>query len=71
MNFGPMEERVVYRERFQARNFDFRGKSSFTRFDGCEFVKCTLLKVQKCTNRGALSASVKRLSAFWRTRPLA
>ena len=25
------------------QGFDFRGKSVFTRFDGCEFVKCTLL----------------------------
>lgn len=40
---GPTEERVIWRERFQARHFDFRGKSIFTRFDGCEFVKCTLL----------------------------
>jgi hypothetical protein len=37
------EERVIYRVRFQARRFDFRGKSIFTRFDDCEFVKCTLL----------------------------
>ena len=43
MNSGPTEERVIYRERFQARHFDFRGESIFTRFDGCEFVKCTLL----------------------------
>ena len=39
----PGEERVIYRERFQAVTFDFRGKSIFTRYDGCEFVKCTLL----------------------------
>ena len=37
------EERVIWRERFQAEYFDFRGKSLFRRFDGCEFVKCTLL----------------------------
>ena len=43
MSYGPTEERVVYRERFQAVRFDFRGKSIFTRYDGCEFVKCTLL----------------------------
>jgi hypothetical protein len=43
MNSGPTEERVIYRERFQAQYFDFRGKSIFTRYDGCEFVKCTLL----------------------------
>jgi hypothetical protein len=57
MNFGPMEERVVYRERFQARNFDFRGKSSFTRFDGCEFVKCTLL-IDNDTEHLAFTACV-------------
>ena len=39
----PTEERVIWRERFQAKYFDFRGKSIFTRFDGCTFVKCTLL----------------------------
>jgi len=39
----PTEERVIWRERFQAKYFDFRGKSLFTRFDGCTFVKCTLL----------------------------
>jgi hypothetical protein len=39
---GPPEERVIWRERFQAYHFDFRGKSIFARFDGCEFVKCTL-----------------------------
>lgn len=37
------EERVIWRKRFQGQFFDFRGKSLFTRFDGCEFVKCTLL----------------------------
>jgi hypothetical protein len=40
---GLHEERVIYRERFQAQQFDFRGKSIFMRFDACEFVKCTLL----------------------------
>jgi len=40
---GFPEERVIWRERFQGQRFDFRGKSVFTRFDGCEFVKCTLL----------------------------
>jgi hypothetical protein len=38
-----LEERVIYRERFQSVEFDFRGKSIFARFDCCEFVKCTLL----------------------------
>jgi hypothetical protein len=40
---GPPEERVIYRQRFQAYQFDFRGKITFNRFDRCEFVKCTLL----------------------------
>ena len=40
---GPPEERVIYRQRFQAYQFDFRGKITFTRFDRCEFVKCILL----------------------------
>jgi len=39
---GPPEERAIYRKRFQAHQFDFRGKITFTRFDRCEFVKCTL-----------------------------
>jgi hypothetical protein len=39
----PPDERVIYRERFQGVYFDFRGKSIFTRYDRCEFVKCTLL----------------------------
>ncbi len=39
----PQDERVLYRERFQGANFDFRGKSIFTRYDRCEFVNCTLL----------------------------
>jgi hypothetical protein len=39
----PPEERVIYRERFQAASFDFRGKSVFAPYDCCEFVKCTLL----------------------------
>ena len=40
---GPPEERVIYRRRFQAYQFNFRGKITFARFDRCEFVKCTLL----------------------------
>jgi len=39
----PPEERVIYSERFQGVHFEFRGKSIFTRYDRCEFVKCTLL----------------------------
>lgn len=37
------EERVIFEERFQARSLDFRGRSLFTRYDGCEFVKCEVL----------------------------
>jgi len=40
---GPPEERILWRERYQAQHFDFRGKIVFARFDCCEFVKCTLL----------------------------
>jgi len=39
----PPDERVIYCERFQGAHFDFGGKSIFTRYDRCEFVKCTLL----------------------------
>jgi hypothetical protein len=40
---GKAEERILYRQCFRGLNFDFRGKMVFTRFDGCEFVECTLL----------------------------
>jgi hypothetical protein len=40
---APIEERVVYLKRFQGIDFDFRGKIVFTRYDHCEFVKCTVL----------------------------
>ena len=40
---GPTEERIIYRQRFRAEHFDFRGQIVFTRFDACEFVNCTLL----------------------------
>jgi hypothetical protein len=43
VNLGPPEERIIWRQRFQSEYFDFRGKSIFIRFDGCEFVKCKLL----------------------------
>ena len=42
-SLGLPEERVFWNERFLSENFDFRGKIIFTRFDRCEFVKCTLL----------------------------
>ena len=42
-NTFSTEERVIWNERFQGKHFDFRGKIVFTRFDSCEFVKCTLL----------------------------
>jgi len=54
---GPPEERVIWRERFQAEYFDFQGKSIFTRFDGCEFVKCTLL-IDHGTEQLAFTACV-------------
>lgn len=37
------EERVIWQRYLYAQHFDFRGKSLFMRFDGCEFVKCTFL----------------------------
>ena len=40
---APPEERVIYLKRFQGMDFDFQGKIVFTRYDHCEFVKCTLL----------------------------
>ena len=40
---APPEERVIYLKRFQGVDFDFQGKIVFTRYDHCEFVKCTLL----------------------------
>ena len=40
---GSAEERVIWNERFHSAQFDFGGKIVFTRFDSCEFVKCTLL----------------------------
>ena len=54
---GPTEERVIYRERFQAVTFDFRGKSIFARYDRCEFVKCTLL-IDYATEQLAFTACV-------------
>jgi hypothetical protein len=53
----PPDERVIYRERFQGVNFDFRGKSIFTRYDRCEFVKCTLL-IDHATEQLAFTACV-------------
>ncbi|MEH2562092.1 hypothetical protein [Bradyrhizobium sp. AZCC 2289] len=57
MSAGPPEERVIWRKRFQGQHFDFRGKSIFTRFDGCEFVKCTLL-IDYLTEQLAFTACV-------------
>ena len=37
--------------------FDFRGKSIFTRYDRCEFVKCTLL-IDQATEQLAFTACV-------------
>jgi hypothetical protein len=53
----PPDERVIYRERFQGMYFDFRGKSIFTRYDRCEFVKCTLL-IDHATEQLAFTACV-------------
>jgi hypothetical protein len=53
----PPDERVIYRERFQGVYFDFRGKSIFTRYDRCEFVKCTLL-IDQATEQLAFTACV-------------
>jgi hypothetical protein len=53
----PTEERVIYSERFQGMYFDFRGKSIFTRYDRCEFVKCTLL-IDPATEQLAFTACV-------------
>jgi hypothetical protein len=53
----PPDERVIYRNRFQGVYFDFRGKSIFTRYDRCEFVKCTLL-VDHSTEQLAFTACV-------------
>jgi hypothetical protein len=53
----PLEERVVYRERFQGAHLDFEGKSIFTRYDRCEFVKCTLL-IDRATEQLAFTACI-------------
>jgi hypothetical protein len=53
----PPEERVIYSQRFQGLHFDFRGKSIFTRYDRCEFVKCTLL-IDQATEQLAFTACV-------------
>jgi hypothetical protein len=53
----PPDERVIYLERFQGVYFDFRGKSIFTRYDRCEFVKCTLL-IDHATEQLAFTACV-------------
>jgi hypothetical protein len=56
-SLGPPEERVIYRERFQSVEFDFRGKIAFVRFDCCEFVKCTLL-IDAATEQLAFTSCV-------------
>jgi hypothetical protein len=40
---ADIDERVVYKERFQGTILDFRGRTWFQRYDCCEFVKATLL----------------------------
>ncbi|WP_244486497.1 hypothetical protein [Bradyrhizobium viridifuturi] len=37
------EERVFWNDTFHAEIFDFRGQVHFARFDGCTFVKCTIV----------------------------
>jgi hypothetical protein len=37
------EERVFWQETFFSETLDFRGRTQFSRFDRCTFVKCTLL----------------------------
>src|SRR6202040_1212539 len=54
---NPPDERVIYREPFQGVYFDFRGKSIFTRYDRCEFVKCTLL-IDHATEQLAFTACI-------------
>jgi hypothetical protein len=53
----PPDERVIYRVRFPGVYFDFRGESIFTRYDHCEFVKCTLL-IDHATEQLAFTACV-------------
>ena len=57
----PTEERVIWNERFQGKHFDFRGKMLFTRFDSCEFVKCTLLIDHGTRAAGIYFMRVQRL----------
>jgi hypothetical protein len=58
-SIDPPEERVIYRDRFQSVEFDFRGKFVFARYDCCEFVKCTLL-IDAATEQLAFTACVFR-----------
>jgi hypothetical protein len=51
------DERIIYSERFQGLEFDFRGKSIFARYDCCEFVKCVLL-IDRSTEQLAFTACV-------------
>lgn len=43
---APYEEKVVWNKTFSAETFDFRDRMNFCRFDGCTFVRCTLLMDQ-------------------------
>jgi hypothetical protein len=56
-SIDPREERVIYRERFQSVEFDFRGKIVIARYDCCEFVKCTLM-INAATQQLAFTACV-------------
>ncbi|WP_225649406.1 hypothetical protein [Bradyrhizobium australafricanum] len=37
------EEHVFWNDTFYAETFDFRGQIHFARFDGCTFMKCTIV----------------------------
>lgn len=52
-----LEERVIYCERFQARTLDFRGQLVFSRYDQCEFVKCTFLIDDQTENLAITNSS--------------
>jgi hypothetical protein len=42
-DFESVEERVIYKERFQGSRLDFRGRPVFHRCDCCESVKAMIL----------------------------
>jgi hypothetical protein len=53
----PPDERVIYSERFQGEQFDFQGKSIFTRYEQlafttCVFKDCNIEKLEPDEVRG-------------------